>query len=191
MGVYTNRAGHDEQQALLNQFFNNLRTIRCIANATLIFMPEDSLNEAINLVNGSLEQYKVIPAYLSTKNYLPGVPITNDHKVAMIEEFKGFLTKSCITFSKDLLTLTNKREYRANTDQYGVCPVHYVLKLAEEQVRRFRKEPISKRDDFEDVKFKYTGKDNGLNDDLGIAIIMVPYWSRKYDERVTQQQKKQ
>lgn len=153
-------------------------------------MPEDSLNEAINLANGALKHRDVIPAHLSTKRYVPGVPITNQTKEAMVEEFKSCLSKDGVTFAKNVLTLTNKRDFKAHTSEDGICKQYHILKVAKEQLSRFRKVIISNRDrDVYDVKYTFSGKECGLNDDLAVAILMIPFWSRKYEERVALQRR--
>lgn len=144
------------------------------------------MNEAVNLVNGCMKLYNVIPAYLATKQYLPGVPITNNTKEFMVESFKGFLETRLITFSNQLITTTNKREFHANTDEDGICTPYYILKMARDQLGRFRKVVTNDRNsEIYDIRYTFHGKDFGMNDDLAVAIIMVIYWSLQYKSRIT------
>lgn len=160
--MYDKQEGFFEKQYSLQHFFGNVRTIKCLSNATLVWMPDDEL-ENLNILMTSLNLSNVIPLVPSTSCR---DVFMRDNKEFMIKKFQKLLGKTRITFSTDLLTLTNIEEFKTDTNRF-------IMAIAKEHLTCFKKVQINTQKD------TYAGFANGL----GVTMLIIPYWSLRSENQ--------
>lgn len=95
-----------------------------------------------------------------------GVPKNNDSTNDMKDEFETLMQQNNIRFANDVIT-------------YDI-PFEKERDKLFTQIENMRYEALPRANDHDEQKFKVTAKIGGRSDDLLVALMMVPYWKRRF-----------
>lgn len=177
---------HIESQQLVLAHMNALRSIPCLQQAQIVFIPEANLaNEGQHVSEEVLKHvpYTTVVCYKSDRY---GILTTSESKQHYVFRFTQMLELDAIRWHKDWVSANPLLHEGVSRSDYR----KEVRKAFLNELRGFRRVNFLPSRADGDIRVKYSGRsgpNNAYNtrmrDDLVMAALMGNYWSQEYIQK--------
>lgn len=156
-----------EEYLLLKRHIEKINSFKIYRNIKKVFIPENNLGLEAAHLDTMVNEYPDIETFWETDKR-PGV-----RKTAAVTRNYQFLLNNMLAqggmhFDRDLFTVSRRQTPNS------------ILVLLRTQMETLHWETKPAIDAFGNNRYAITGKSNGKNDDLVIAVQQLLYWARAY-----------